>query len=101
LPISIYFHPNFKTVIFFEGIIITAFSLYFSIEGNPSGINITGLGNNSAQYIANKNLETTKRERETTGYYQNFKKHAVAELTFIKLTIVFGGILLILCGIFI
>ena len=95
LPISKYAHASYNDVVFIEGIIITVFSLYFSIQGNPSGLNLQGLGSENAQCTAYSNIETTRRERNFTDYFKNFEKHSVLNLTFRKLAIVFGGILLI------
>ena len=98
-PISNYFHVDFKDVMFFEGISITLITLFFSVQGNPSGISLHGLGEINSQYSAYENLETTRIERESTNYFKNFRNHSVVKLTFNTLTIVFGGILITLFSI--
>lgn len=98
--ISNYYHTNFKNVMFLEGLATTLITVLFSIQGNPSGINLHGLGQETPQYSAYANLETTRMERESTNYFKNFKNHSVVKLTFNSLTIVFGGILIILFSIF-
>lgn len=100
IPISNYSHDSIKDVMFLEGLATTVITLFFTIQGNPSGISLQGLGQNTSQYSTNRNLETTRMERESTNYLKNFKNHSIVKLTFNSLTIVFGGVLIILCSIF-
>ena len=95
-PISNYFHTSFKDIIFYEGIILVLGTLASAIQGNPSGVNLQGLGMPNAVYISNRNLETSKTERNVTNYYKNFKNNGVVKLTLSKLTLAFGGIFLII-----
>lgn len=57
---------NFKDIMFVEGMLMVVIATLASISGNSLGISLQGLGNNNAQYMANANLEITKREKELT-----------------------------------
>lgn len=96
IPISNHLHSSYYDIVFVEGIIVTVFSLYFSIQGNPSGGSLFGMGSKNAQYIANSNMETTRNERKSTGYFQNFTDQNVLNMTLRKFAIVLGGVLLII-----
>ena len=100
IPISNYSHASMNDVMFLEGIATTVITLFCTIQGNPSGISLQGLGQKASQYFAYRTLETAKTERESTNYYKNFKNHSVVKLTLNSLTLVFGGVLMILCSIF-
>jgi hypothetical protein len=93
VPISNHYHAKYNDVIFIEGIFITVISLFFSVHGKASRLSYMGLSNKNAQYISEKNLETAKMERESAGYSKN---NSVINMTFSRLTILFGGIFLIL-----
>ena len=85
---------------FIEGLAILIIGFMMSMKGNPSGASLQGLGLHSAPQISNMNAEATRTERDLTDYYQNFKKHSVVEFAFSNLTVIAGGILIILFSIF-
>lgn len=85
-----------KDVLFVEGIILTFIGLFSMMSGNPSGVNLTGLGNQNGQYFSNINLEVTKIERQSTNFFKNFKMHSVFELAKSSVTVVVSGVCIIL-----
>jgi hypothetical protein len=89
-----------QDVMFIEGLLMVIVGLMLSMKGNPSGISLNGLGQTYAQYNASWNLEVTRIERNSTGYYKKFLQHAVVEFAFSSLVIIIGGILIILFSIF-
>lgn len=74
-----------KDVLFIEGIILILGGILSSINGNPKGLSIQGLGSINAQYISNANLEITKMEREKVNIKEELK-------------FAFSGIALIISG---
>ncbi|WP_195430506.1 hypothetical protein [Clostridium sp. D46t1_190503_E9] len=60
-------YKNFENILFIEGIILVFVGIFASISGDPMGLSMQGLGQNSAQYAAIANLETTKREKEKSN----------------------------------
>lgn len=92
--ISKHFKVKVQDVIFWEGLCILTFGLFSSMQGNPSGIFLSGLGAKDAQYHNNENLEVIRTERRSTNYYLDFKKHTIAKFTFTSLSIVFSGFVL-------
>ena len=101
-PISNYYHADFKDVMFLEGLITTIIATFFSIQRGPSPSTLhQGLnGDRAWQYAEYKNLETTMMEGKSTGYQKKFTNHSVVKLIFNSLTIIFGGILIMLFSIF-
>lgn len=79
-----------RDVLFVEGIIFVVGGVLSSIEGNPMGLSMQGLGQNNAQYIANANLEVSKMEKDKTN---NIKTTISAGLSTVSLII--GGLLVI------
>lgn len=59
-----------------------------------------GLGDKTSQYSEHTDLEVTRQERESTEYFKNFTKHSIVKLTFNSLTIVFGGIIMIIFSLY-
>jgi hypothetical protein len=100
IPISNFSHDSIKDVMFLEGLATTLITLFCTIQGNPSAINLLGLGDHTSQFNQHANLEATRSERQFTNYFKNFTNHSVVKLTFNSLTIVFGGILMILLSMF-
>ena len=80
-------YKNFENILFIEGIILVFVGIFASISGDPMGLSMQGLGQNSAQYSASANLEVTKMEREKSNRKLDV---ALAVSTFS----------LILCGVF-
>ncbi|MCR1950866.1 hypothetical protein NSA50_07305 [Clostridium sp. DSM 100503] len=60
-------YKNFENILFIEGIILVFVGIFASISGDPMGLSMQGLGQNSAQYAASANLEVTKMEREKSN----------------------------------
>ncbi|GAA0107702.1 hypothetical protein PMY56_17525 [Clostridium tertium] len=60
-------YKNFENILFIEGIILVFVGIFASISGDPMGLSMQGLGQNSAQYSASANLEVTKMEREKSN----------------------------------
>ena len=60
-------YNNFENILFIEGIILVFVGIFASISGDPMGLSMQGLGQNSAQYSASANLEVTKMEREKSN----------------------------------
>ena len=61
------YYKNFENILFIEGIILVFVGIFASISGDPMGLSMQGLGQNSAQYSASANLEVTKMEREKSN----------------------------------
>ena len=81
---------SFKDILFIEGLVLIFAGVFASISGNPMGLSVQGLGQNNAQYIANANLEISKREKEKFNVKTNI---AFALSTF---SLVIGGVLSII-----
>ncbi|WP_195263512.1 hypothetical protein [Clostridium sp. 1001275B_160808_H3] len=79
-------YKNFENILFIEGIILVFVGIFASISGDPMGLSMQGLGQNSAQYAAIANLETTKMEREKSNRKLNV---ALAVSTF---SLILGGL---------
>lgn len=60
-------YKNFENILFIEGIILVFVGIFASISGDPMGLSMQGLGQDSAQYSASANLEVTKMEREKSN----------------------------------
>lgn len=53
-----------KDVLFIEGIIVILLGALSLFGGNSMGLSLQALGQTNAQYVANANLEVTKKEKE-------------------------------------
>jgi hypothetical protein len=80
-----------QDVAFSIGILIMILGFFMMMKGNPSGGGMSGWGSKNVTAISEWNLEILRQEREDTGYYRNFRNHAVMELTFNRFTFVLGG----------
>ena len=60
-------YKNFENILFIEGIILVFVGIFASISGDPMGLSMQGLGQNSAQYSASATLEVTTMEREKSN----------------------------------
>lgn len=85
---------SLQDILFCEGLIVLILGAMMSVKGNPSGLSLWSLGR-SSQYSAYVNLEVTRMERESTGYFKNFLKHSVVEFAFSNVTIIVSGLLII------
>ncbi len=54
---------NFNDVLFVEGMILVVIGVLSSLGGNPMGLSLQSLGQMNSQYVANANLEVSKREK--------------------------------------
>lgn len=52
---------NLKDVLFVEGIFIVILGLSVTFKSDSSGLSLMGLGQSNAQYLANANLEVTRK----------------------------------------
>lgn len=60
-----------KDVLFIEGIIFIMLGLFACIGGNPMGLSLQSMGQNSAQYTSNANLEVSKMESINKSNFKN------------------------------
>jgi uncharacterized protein YacL len=97
-PISNNLHASINDVIFSEGLIITVFSLYFATHKKNPSRSFFGLRSRNSRDIAMKDEEITKKKNEATDGSKSPMNNYVIKLIFSKLTLIFGGILLILCS---
>lgn len=74
---------NFKDVLFVEGILIVIVGCLSAVGGNPMGLSLNGLGEESAQYIAYSNLEITKMEKEKTKNIKSYVSFGLSTVSFI------------------
>lgn len=58
---------NFNHVLFIEGMILVVIGVLSSLGGNPMGLSLQSLGQMNSQYVANANLEVSKREKRKTS----------------------------------
>lgn len=96
IPISKYMQDSIQDVMFLEGLAVTVIGLMATIQGDPIGISLMGLGDKAGGIHENINLETTMKERSSTDYIKNFTKQAIVDFTPNRLTVVLGGILTML-----
>ncbi|HWT27176.1 MAG TPA: hypothetical protein VN131_04490 [Mobilitalea sp.] len=96
LFISYRFNYTMQDVLSYEGIIILIIGVLMSMKGNPSGVSMRGIGQNNVNAVTYDNLETTRIERDITDYHKNFMKHSVVEFAFSNITVILGGIFIIL-----
>jgi hypothetical protein len=80
-----------KDVLFVEGMLVVIIAASSSISGNPLGLSLQALGQNSAQYVANANLEVTKMEKQKQ--HNTFKTNLRSSLNAVSLFI--GGVICI------
>lgn len=99
--LSKYLSSSLQDTTFIVGIVVLVIGVFSIIGGNPNGLSLQGLGLINSQYISLSNLEHTQIERDITNYHENFKNHINFKLTFNSITIILGGILIILSSIII
>ena len=99
LLIAGHYAYNVQEVMFMEGIVFALIGILASMKGNPSGVGLSSWGMKNANAINYVNLETTVIERESTDYHKNFRKNAVVEYAFGRMTLIFAGVLLAAIGI--
>jgi predicted membrane protein len=82
---------NLKDVLFIEGIILVILGGLSLVGGNPLGLSLQAMGQNSAQYVANANLEVTKMEKEKNT--NRIKSNLRTSINMVSLII--GGVICI------
>lgn len=80
------------------GIFIMIIGAFAMVGGNPTGLGPIGTGLNSQQ-VANFNIEVTRMERETTGYFKSSANHTKLYFTISKLNIILNGAFIIFSSI--
>lgn len=80
---------NFDDILFIEGIVVIISALLAALGGNPSGLNISALGNQNAQYVGLANLEITRLEREKT---KSLVKNTV-QIGLCTTSLIIGGVI--------
>ena len=55
---------NLKDTLFVEGILLVVIGISVTVKRDSRGLSLMGLGQNSAQYMANANLEITRKVNE-------------------------------------
>ena len=81
---------SLKDVLFIEGVAVAISGAFSFISGNPSGISLSSLGQDNAQYIATANLETSKIEKQKNNMKTDFK------ISLSGLSLFLGGIICII-----
>ncbi len=81
------------------GLILLFLGILMSMKGNPSGININGMGRGDANVTAYLNNEITRQEREMNPYYKHFFRNNIVSFAFSSLTFILGGAFLILSSV--
>ncbi|WP_066869908.1 hypothetical protein [Clostridium mediterraneense] len=64
---------SLKDVLFIEGVAVAISGAFSFINGNPSGISLSSIGQDNAQYVATANLETSKIEKQKNNMKTDFK----------------------------
>jgi hypothetical protein len=90
--IAYHFGYKLQDTLFITGMVLTILGIFASMKGNPTSINISGMGMKNINALNYRELETVRLERERTNYYHNFVKHAVVKFAVSGLTIILGGI---------
>lgn len=85
---------GFCESLFWFGIILVAVGGMSSITGNPTGTRIFS-GTEDTQYQSFANIESLRMERESTGFYVNFKKNAIFHPMVSGIGLILAGAILI------
>ena len=96
LIISSRFNNNIWDILAYEGIALLIIGFLISMKGNPSGLNINGIGHDNANINSFLSNEVTRQEREYKPYYKDFIKNNVVEFAFTNITLILGGIFLLI-----
>ncbi|MBE5966425.1 MAG: hypothetical protein E7255_05590 [Lachnospiraceae bacterium] len=95
LLISRQFNCRIEDVMTYEGILLTFLGILSSMRGNPSGMNINGIGQDNANMISYLSNEVTRQERERNPYNKDFHRNNIVSFVFGGLTLIVGGLLLL------
>jgi hypothetical protein len=98
LGVSRWYDLALQDALTIVGLVVVVVGVMMSMRGNPSGANIQGMGTSMPQYTANANVDITNVEREITDYRKNFRKQSVVQFAANNLTLILGGILIVLSG---
>jgi cell division septal protein FtsQ len=97
--ISNNFHYKLQDVLFLVGFLLFLLGILMSMKGNPSGTSFSGIGQKNVNAISNLDLEVTRMEREINPYHKDYYKNNIVEFAFSNLTVLLGGVLLIISSI--
>ncbi len=102
IPISRYFHAHMQDVTFYEGLVMVLIGIMLSSNPNATGLNPWGMGRRVFPYQPNDNvhLQLKRVEKEFTNNYKHFIQHPIGDYAFNGITILLGGIFIILWGVF-
>ncbi len=81
------------------GLLIVIIGAVSSIGGNPSGVNLSNMGQVYSQYSSHLNLEVTKMERESTDYFRNTVNHVKLHFFGSSLNVILNGVFIILTSV--
>lgn len=96
--ISNKYNYNLQDIMTYEGLIIILIGILMSMKGSPSGISISGMGNNDATITSYMNNEFTRQEREINPYHKDYFKNNVVKFSYSNLTFILGGSFIIAFG---
>lgn len=82
-------------ILTYEGLLIIIIGILLAMKGNPSGINISGIGSENAQGISYHNLEVTRAERENQPYHKNFLKSNILQFKYYHIALLVSGLMMI------
>jgi hypothetical protein len=90
---------SLQDVAFTEGIAIVMMGLLFGTKGNPFGMGMNTYSMNNSTAIDALNLEASIRGSKSTDHDRNSRKHIVVRYLFGKVTVILGGIFLVIISI--
>ncbi|MDF2485759.1 MAG: hypothetical protein K0R46_1927 [Herbinix sp.] len=88
-----------QDVAFTEGIVIIMIGLMFGMKGNPFGMGMNTWSLKNSTAIDVLNMEASIRENKSIDNDKNFGKHSVVKFLFGRVTIILGGIFLVVISI--
>lgn len=94
--ISNRFDYNLQDVMTYEGFILILIGIALSMKGNPSGMNLNGIGQSDDNALSYLNYEVTRQDRESNPNYKDYFKSNVVVFAFSNLTFILGGIFIII-----
>ena len=93
------FDNNLQDVMTCEGLLVIVVGALMSMKGNPSGVNISNFGTNSANMTSFLDNEVTSLERKNNPYNKDYFRNNVIEMAFGNLVFLIGGSLIFLFSI--
>ncbi len=82
-------------ILTYEGLLLIIIGIFLAMKGNPSGINLNGMGSKNAQGISYLNQEVTRLERETQPYHKGYLKNNIIQFRSYHAVIIVSGLLMI------